>query len=76
MAVVRFHIVAADYFSRGSPIIPVFFLPALRELWRTGPYLYDGRAAELGEALRIKSRAAAGLAEEELAALVAYLRAW
>ncbi len=51
-----------------------FETPVLRELWRTAPYLHDGRAAGLEEALRIKSKAASELEASELGALVAYLR--
>jgi DNA-binding beta-propeller fold protein YncE len=51
-----------------------FDTPVLRELWRTAPYLYDGRETDLGEAVRVKSPGARELPADELAALVAYLR--
>jgi len=50
-----------------------FDTPTLIEAWRTGPYLYDGRAATMEEALRIKSKWTQGLGDEELRALAEYV---
>lgn len=50
-----------------------FDTPTLREAWRTAPYLYDGRAATMEEALRIKSKWTRDLDEAEIRALAAYV---
>lgn len=60
--------------ASGADVGREFDTPVLRELWRTAPYLYDGRAVDLAEALRVKSRGARELPAEEMDALVAYLR--
>ncbi len=46
---------------------------ALREVWRTAPWLYDGRAATMEEALRVHWPEVGTLSEQELAELVAYV---
>ncbi|MBN2163167.1 MAG: hypothetical protein JXR25_09320 [Pontiellaceae bacterium] len=53
--------------------------PQLVEVWRTAPYLHDGRAATLGDVLGSMghagiSKAASGLSKEELDDLLAYIR--
>jgi cytochrome c peroxidase len=50
-----------------------FDTPTLREAWRTAPYLYDGRAATMEEALRIKSKWTPDLDDAEIRALAAYV---
>lgn len=52
----------------------IYDTPTLREVWRTAPYLYDGRATTLEEALRIKDRGVKDLSASEMKALVEYLR--
>jgi YVTN family beta-propeller protein len=46
--------------------------PTLRDVWRTAPYLHDGSAATLADAVR--AHAGVTLAEADLANLVEYLR--
>jgi hypothetical protein len=46
--------------------------PTLRNLWQTGPYLHDGSAPALPDAVRAHSGVA--LAEGDLSVLVAYLQ--
>jgi len=46
--------------------------PTLRDVWATAPYLHDGSAATLGDAVRAHPNVTIG--ESELALLVAYLR--
>lgn len=48
-----------------------FKTPPLRELWLTAPYLHDGRAATLRDAIRAHTRSA--LSEPQLADLEAFL---
>jgi len=50
-----------------------FDTPTLIELWRTAPYLYDGRAASMEEALLIKSSRVEALSEEDRQALTEYV---
>lgn len=50
-----------------------FDTPTLIELWRTAPYLYDGRAASMEEALLIKSSRVEALSEEDRQALAEYV---
>lgn len=50
-----------------------FDTPVLIEIWRTAPYLYDGRAASLEEALRIHDPAVETLKPEEMGDLLRYL---
>lgn len=50
-----------------------FDTPTLREVWRTAPYLYDGRAATMEEALMIKSKGYRELSRKEKEALVEYV---
>jgi len=56
-----------------------FDTPALIEVWRTAPYLYDGRAATLEEVLKKYNKAdqhglTSDLTPEEIKDLVEYLR--
>ena len=56
-----------------------FDTPGLREIWRTGPYLYDGRAATMREVLTTfnkddKHGITSGLSEEELSDLEEYIK--
>jgi YVTN family beta-propeller protein len=56
----------------------LFDTPTLREVWRTAPYLYDGRAVTLKEALTTfnpedKHGATLHLTDEELEALILYV---
>jgi YVTN family beta-propeller protein len=56
-----------------------FDTPSLRELWRTAPYLYDGRAATLKDVLTIfnadnKHGTTGNLSGEELELLTLYLK--
>ena len=56
-----------------------FDTPSLRELWRTAPYLYDGRATTIEEVLTKynpddKHGATRGLSKEELEMLALYLK--
>ena len=58
--------------------VSAFDTPTLVELWRTGPYLHDGSAATLHEALVERNGddlhgATTQLTEEEVADLLAYL---
>ncbi|MDR1982022.1 MAG: beta-propeller fold lactonase family protein [Tannerellaceae bacterium] len=55
-----------------------FDTPALNEIWRTAPYLYDGRAATLQEVFTIyntndKHGFTKNLSKEELDALILYI---
>jgi cytochrome c peroxidase len=55
-----------------------FDVPMLREIWRTAPYLYDGRAATLKDAFRLfnpKDRhgTTSELSDEELDDLIEYV---
>ncbi len=47
-------------------------IPTLRDVWATAPYLHDGSAATLGDAVRAHSSVSA--TDAELASLSAYLR--
>lgn len=60
----------ADGVSRGR----AFDTPTLKEIWRTAPYLYDGRATTIEQALKIKDRGVSDLTEAELSALAEYVR--
>ncbi len=60
-------------YATGGEAEREFDTPSLREVWRTGPYLYDGRAATMEEALRIKMEKAPPLGEGEFHALVEYV---
>ncbi|MDR1897043.1 MAG: beta-propeller fold lactonase family protein [Prevotellaceae bacterium] len=56
----------------------LFDTPSLREIWRTAPYLYDGRATTLHEVLTTFNRedkhgVTTNLSKEELDALVLYI---
>jgi cytochrome c peroxidase len=56
-----------------------FDTPSLREVYRTGPYMHDGRAETLREVLTVFNPddlhgRTSQLTEEELDDLVAYLR--
>ncbi len=59
--------------AAGPDLGKEFDTPTLREVWRTAPYLYDGRTMDMAEALRLKSAAAETLTIEEMDALVAYV---
>jgi len=55
-----------------------FDVPSLREVWRTAPYLHDGRAATIREVLREKGHGrilekTSGLSEKQLQELEAFL---
>lgn len=61
--------------DRGRP----FDTPTLREIWRTAPYLYDGRAATLREAFIScnpddRHGITQNLTEQELDALILYIQ--
>lgn len=61
--------------DRGRP----FDTPTLREIWRTAPYLYDGRAASLREVFTScppddLHGVASNLTEQELEALILYIQ--
>jgi YVTN family beta-propeller protein len=63
----------------GNDLGRPFDTPSLREVWRTAPYLYDGRAATLEEVFTKfnpsdRHGATSRLTEEELEALVLYLK--
>ena len=60
-------------YSTGMDEGRVFDTPTLVEIWRTAPYLYDGRAATMEEALRIKTSRFEKLSEEDRKALVEYV---
>ena len=54
-----------------------FDTPTLVEVWRTAPYLHDGRAATMLDMLKSEASGAqhcpSGLTEEQLADLAAYV---
>ena len=55
-----------------------FDTPGLREVWRTGPYLHDGRAATIEEVVTKYNKddrhgITSGLSEEEISSLVEYV---
>jgi cytochrome c peroxidase len=50
-----------------------FDTPTLIEVWRTAPYLYDGRAATMEEALRLHIDEVNGLDPAEVEALVEFV---
>jgi YVTN family beta-propeller protein len=57
----------------------LFDTPTLREIWRTAPYLYDGRAATLREVFTSANPddlhgVTQGLTEQELDALILYIQ--
>lgn len=65
--------------GRGAEAGKKFDVPSLREIWRTAPYLHDGRAATIEEAIaelhkdeRFRERS--GLRTDEIDAIAAYLR--
>jgi cytochrome c peroxidase len=54
-------------------------VPTLREIWRTAPYLHDGRAATIEAAITELNRNAefheqCGVRDDEVGALAAYLK--
>lgn len=53
-----------------------FDTPSLRGIWNSAPYLHDGSATSMAEAVRAHGSEAAGgaLSDEELAALTAFLQ--
>ena len=60
-------------YASGPEVGIAFDTPELVEVWRTAPYLYDGRAATMAEALRIKLKGVADLSQEEMDDLVEYV---
>ncbi len=49
--------------------------PTLREVWRTGPYLFDGRAATLEEVFTVHKHGIDGkVSKKDMAALVEYVK--
>jgi cytochrome c peroxidase len=55
-----------------------FDVPTLKEVWRTAPYLYDGRAVDLEEMLTIYNPAdrhgrTSQLSKKQISELVSYL---
>jgi DNA-binding beta-propeller fold protein YncE len=59
----------ATRMDKGRP----FDTPTLVEIWRTAPYLYDGRAATMSDALRVHTDRSKALSREDFEALVEYL---
>jgi len=64
--------------GRGREADVQFDTPSLREVWRTGPYLYDGRAATIEEVLikynkYDKHGITSGLSEKEISSLAEYI---
>ncbi len=64
--------------GRGLDLGKAFDVPTLIEVWRTAPYLHDGRAATIGEVLTIfneddRHGRTSGLSEEERNALEEYI---
>ena len=55
----------------GGPLTGID-VPTLRDVWDTAPYLHDGSAATLADA--VKAHQGVSLADAELAKLVAYLQ--
>ncbi len=55
----------------GGPLTGID-IPTLRDVWSTAPYLHDGSAATLGDAVRAHS--GVSVSDTDLANLVAYLR--
>ena len=47
-------------------------MPTLRDVWATAPYLHDGSAATLGDAVRAHN--GVSITDADLAKLVAYLQ--
>ncbi len=47
-------------------------MPTLRDVWATAPYLHDGSAATLGDAVRAHN--GVSVSDADLANLVAYLQ--
>ena len=60
-------------YSTGMDEDRLFDTPSLIELWRTAPYLYDGRTASMEEALLIKSARVEELSAEDRKALTEYV---
>ena len=65
--------------GRGREEGTKFDTPTLTEVWRTAPYLHDGRAATMMDVLKRFNRsdqhgATSALSDEDLAALDAYVR--
>jgi len=72
---VKYDVGTGDGDDRERP----FDTPALREVWRTAPYLYDGRAATLHEVFTVfnagdRHGATLRLSAAELDALILYLK--
>jgi len=66
--------ISAAFSGSRGPRTTWLTTPTLREVWRTAPYLYDGRALTIEEALLIKDRGVEDLTPEELSALAEYVR--
>lgn len=62
--------------ATGADTLKAFDTPGLHELWRTAPYLYDGRAVSLEDVLTTYrgNHFIEELSERELADLVLYLK--
>ena len=60
-------------YASGADAGREFDTPTLREVWRTPPYLYDGRAATMREALQIKTKGCKNLSQNDLDDLVEYV---
>lgn len=65
--------------GRGREEGKKFDVPTLREIWRTAPYLHDGRAETIEDAIAElhkdeRFREKSGLQEDEIADIAAYLR--
>lgn len=60
-------------YSTGMDLGKSFDTPTLVELWRTAPYLYDGRAVTLKEALFIHIPETKNISDEKMDELVEYL---
>ncbi len=61
------------HWTRGSEKGKKMDVPQLQELWRTAPYLYDGRAVDLQELIRVIHKTSAPLRDKEVKELEAYL---
>ena len=64
--------------GKGPELNRKFDTPTLREVWRTAPYLYDGRAATIAEVVRKynpddKHGKTSNLTEQEIADLAEYV---
>jgi DNA-binding beta-propeller fold protein YncE len=61
-----------NLFDQGAKL---FDTPTLIECWRTGPYLHDGSAVELEDAVRaVGGQGVKQLGDEDVSALIEYIR--